>query len=195
MLGKAFAIICIASFIIAALTGNMAALAPAAIEGAGRAVTLTMALAGTLALWSGVMAVLKRAGAIKFLTRLMMPLFKIAFPDAYRRKLGLEEMSASMAANILGMGNAATPLAMTAMSTLSKDDENTATDDMITFTVMSTAPFNLLPMSIIALRQAAESANPFAVIVPVWITSAAAMFMAICLSRVLRKIRLRRRQR
>ena len=186
MLGKAFAIICILSFIVAILTGNVEALAPAAMEGAARAITLTMALAGTLALWSGIMSVLKRAGAIKILTRLMMPLFKLAFPDAYRRKQGLEEMSASLAANILGMGNAATPLAMTAMSSLARQDNETATDDMITFTVMSTAPFNLLPMSIIALRQAAESANPFAVIVPVWITSAMAMIMAIALSRLLR---------
>ena len=195
MLGKAFAIICLLSFVTAVLTGNIEALAPAAVEGAGRAVTITLTLAGMLALWSGVMAVLKRAGAVQLLTRMLTPLFKFAFPDAYRRGEGLEEMSASLAANVLGMGNAATPLAMTAMSSLSVGDDDCATDDMITFTVMSTAPFNLLPMGIIALRQAAGSENPFAVIVPVWITSAAAMVVAVLLSRMLRNVRRRRARR
>lgn len=190
MLGKAFAIICIGSFVIAILTGNIEATARAALEGAGRAVSLTMLLVGMLALWNGIMRVLIEVGAIRVLSRLMSPLLRFIFPEAHRQGRAMEEISASIVANVMGMGNAATPLAMSAMLALSEDllEKDRASDDMIMFTVMNTAPLNLLPMTIIALRQAAGSANPFAVIFPIWIVSGAGMIVAILICKLFRAI-------
>lgn len=185
ILGTIFAIICIFSFVCSIFSGNIETLSEAAINGASKAVTLTIALTGTMCLWNGIMEVLKDAGAISYLTKILRPLLRFIFPEASKKGKGLDDISAAISANILGMGNAATPLALRAMERLNENNgkSDCASDDMVMFTVIATSTFNFIPTTIIALRQAANSNDPFSIILPVWICSAAGMLAAIFFSK------------
>lgn len=173
MIGRIFGILCIISFVFAVFSGNMQSLSTAVIDGAQNAVTLTISLLGMMCLWCGVMNVLKTIGAIDGLAKLLSPVLKFLFPTAYKTGNGAGEIAAAVSANFLGIGNAATPLAIKAMEALSKDNKNSdrASDDMIVFTVLGTSSIDFFPATLIALRRAAESSNPFEIIVPVWIVS------------------------
>lgn len=185
MLGKTFSIICIISFAAALLTGNMAALGNAVLDGAAKAVNLSLSLLGMMCLWCGVMRVFKAAGLIAKLSRLIAPILKILFPTACRTGNGLDEISANISANLLGIGNAATPFAIKAMQALARDnpEPGRATDDMITLAVLNTASINLLPTTLLALRRASASSEPAIVLIPVWLSSFACALLAVTLAR------------
>ncbi|MBE6718419.1 MAG: hypothetical protein E7574_04095 [Ruminococcaceae bacterium] len=173
MIGKICGIICVISFIFGCFTGNLSQLSSAVVDGASNAVTLTITLMGMMCLWSGIMRVAQVSGIIDKFASLMSPVLKFLFPDAYKKKNGLGEIAASISANIFGIGNAATPLAICAMEKLQENNEkkDVATNDMIMFAVLGTASFDIFPTTLIALRRAADSQNPFEIIVPVWICS------------------------
>ncbi len=185
MLGICFFILCASSVVCALCTGSMAEVSDAAIAGAARAVQLIISLAGMSALWSGVMAVLREAGMIHALSRLLSPLLRYIFPDAWRDADAREEITAAVSANILGIGNAATPLALRAMGRMQAMNPHPekASDDMITLTVLAVSSPALLPATLIALRHAAGSAEPYAIIVPVWIVSCTCAAAAVLLCR------------
>ena len=185
MLGKVFGIITALSFLIAIITGNTAALGNAILDGAADAVTLTLSLAGIMCLWCGVMEVLRSAGLITKLARLMRPFLRVFFPDSCGEGQGAEEIAANISANMLGIGNAATPLALSALEKMQKNnpDPSRPTNDMVTLAVMNTASVNLLPTTILALRRAAGSRDPFAVILPIWLVSLVCWLAALILAR------------
>ena len=173
MIGKICGIICVISFIFGCFTGNLSQLSSAVVDGASNAVTLTITLMGMMCLWSGIMRVAQVSGIIDKFASLMSPVLKFLFPDAYKKKNGLGEIAASISANIFGIGNAATPLSICAMEKLQENNaqKDVATNDMIMFAVLGTASFDIFPTTLIALRRAADSQNPFEIIVPVWICS------------------------
>lgn len=173
MLGKCFFVICALSVVCAAFSGNLGELAGAAIDGAARGVTLSISMLGMMCLWCGVMEVLRDSGAIGRLSRLLRPILSRLFPESFRRGVGDEEITASVAANMLGIANAATPFALAAMEKMDKvsDDPETASDDMVTLAVLGSSSVSLIPTTIITLRRAAGSAAPFSVMLPIWITS------------------------
>ncbi len=185
MLGKLFSVFCLASFAFALASGNVDALTEAILENAQRAVTLTLALLGSMGLWCGVLNVFRAAGVTQKLAKLLAPILSRLFPDTWEKENGKEEICASVAANLLGIGNAATPLALCAMEKLAQNHGygEVASDDMVTFTVMNTAPFSLLPTTLIALRQAADSQNPVVILPLVWICSFCTCAIALALAR------------
>ncbi len=195
MIGKIFAVLCIISALFGGFTGNMDAVSGAALDGAARAVRLTLDLCGAMALWGGIMRILEVRGAVRVFSRMIRPILRLIFPDASKKNNGTDEISATLAANMLGIGNAATPLAVRAMKRL---DENRsldvigreeASDDMITFAVMNTAAFSLLPTTLIAMRSAAGSQEPFSVIPCVWICSASSCIFAVVICRIFNRFR------
>ena len=190
MLGRVFGCMCLVSFIFALYTGESEALLCAVLDGASGAVTLTISLCGMMALWCGIMKVFEGAGLIERLSRLLSPLLRRCFSAAYKSGEGIGEISANISANLLGIGNAATPLALAAMKKLQaiNPDKSTASADMITLAVMNTASLNIIPSTIIALRRAAGSPAPHAVIAPIWIVSAACALLALTLTSILSKI-------
>jgi len=185
MLGICFFVLCAVSVGFAAAAGNMSALTDAAIDGAARAVELVLSLCGMTVLWSGVMAVLREAGMIRVLSRILSPLLRPAFPQAWRTGAAREEITAAVTANILGIGNAATPLALEAMRKLQAENPapHEASDDMVTLTVLAASPPALLPATVIALRRAAGALQPHRIIVPVWLVSGACAVIAVVLCR------------
>lgn len=188
MLGKIFGMICAVSLVFGIATSRAAELGNAVLDGASGAVTLTISLCGMMCLWCGVMRVLERAGVIGKLSRVMKPLLALFFPDAVKSGEGCGEIAANISANLLGIGNAATPLALSAMDKLQKNnpDPGTASGDMITLAVLNTASISLVPTTILTLRRAAGSSNPFSVVVPIWICSFATSTLALLLCRGMR---------
>lgn len=174
LIGKICGVICVISFVFACFTGNVGQLGGAVYEGAEKAVQLTISLVGMMCLWNGIMQVMQASGIVGKLARAFSPVLRVLFPDAYKKKNGIGEIAASFSANMLGIGNAATPLAVKAMVKLQENnlDKDSASDDMIMFTVLGCASLDIFPTTLIALRRAAGSANPFEIIVPVWVCSA-----------------------
>ena len=189
MVGRIFGVLGVVAFVYACFTGRTAALSVAVTEGAASAVTLTVSLVGMMMLWNGIMEVLRGARVIERFARCLKPLLRFLFPNACRNGCDAE-LSAALAANLLGIGNAATPLALRAMKRL--DDINptpgVASDDMATFTVLGCAYFSLLPSTVIAMRQAAGAAEPFAILPPVWICSSLGMLLGVIFCRLLRGV-------
>lgn len=173
MLEKCFFFLVILSIIFAVATGNVQGIANAALDGAAKAVGVVISLAGAMCLWNGVMSVLKESGAIGALSRLLSPLFKRIFPDTWQSGKGKDEICAAVCANILGIGNAATPLALAAMKKMhdAAPNKRIATDDMVTFAALGAASLDILPTTIISLRRAAGSSDAYSVIIPIWICS------------------------
>jgi len=173
MIGKVFGIICVISCFFGCLSGNIAEVNHSVLDGASAAVELTVGLIGIMGLWGGIMRVAQVTGATKKAAVLFTPLLKILFPDACKKKNGVNELTAALTANLLGLGNAATPLAIKAMEKLQENNENkdTATTDMVMFTVLGTVPLSVFPSTLIAIRQTAGSANAFEIIVPVFVCS------------------------
>lgn len=185
MLGKIFGSVTLLSLLIALLTGNTEALGNAILDGASDAVTLTISLAGVMCLWCGVMEVLREAGLITLLARLIRPFLRLFFPDSCGEGQGAEEIAANVAANLLGLGNAATPLALSALEKMQRRNPHPdrPSNDMVTLAVMNTAPVNLLPATILSLRRAAGSSDPFSVVAPIWLVSFFCWIAALSLSR------------
>ncbi len=196
MLGKVFSCIIALSFLFAVFTGNMQALSECVTAAAGDAVTLSISLLGLTGLWSGVIRVLERAGAMKAFSRLLRPVLSLLYPAAARTGRGMDEIAANFAANLLGLGNAALPLGLSVMRALTPSEtaekaeetgkgENTEIReraallaDRFTFTVMNTVPPQIFPTTLIALRTAAGSENPCEILFPIWLCSLGTVLFA-----------------
>ena len=198
MVGRIFAVLCIIAAIFGVYNQNMSDVSSAAVDGAARAVKLTFDLCGAMALWGGILRIFEAKGMIRRFSGLIHPLLRLIFPDAAKKKNGTEEIGATLAANILGIGNAATPLALRAMKKLDENRTDVqirnseASDDMITFAVMNTVPFALLPTGVLAMRSAFGSAEAFSVIPCIWICSASSCVAAVVLCRILNRLRRRK---
>lgn len=185
MLNVIFAVICLISFIFALFLGRLDMLAAAVVGGAAKAVTLTISLVGLTGLWCGVMNVFSKCGLCQAVAKLISPFLKIVFPESFKKKIGINEIAANISANLLGLGNAATPFGIKAMQALSaQSDGITATDDMVTFAVLNTSSVSLMPTTLIALRSSCGSSAPFEIITAVWICS----FICMCVSVIITKL-------
>ncbi len=197
MLAKTFSIMCIISFVCAAVNGRMSELSAAVLSGASRAVDITIGLLGMMCLWCGIMNLLKETGAIEKLARLISPILRLLFPSTHKSKNGIGECAASISANLLGIGNAATPFAISALEKMQTDNPSpdTASDDMITLALINCSPICLMPMTLITLRSAAGSADATRILVPVWICSVFGSILSVIISKIFSKIGKRRKKR
>lgn len=162
MLSMSFSVICIFSCVWSIFTGTSVQTAAALLDGAGRAVEVTLTLMGVMSLWSGVMNVLREAGAISWISRLMYPITRLIF------KKPCDEAVACLAANFLGIGNAATPLGIAALEKIQNGDD-IARDDGIMLTVLCCASFSAIPTTVLALRRAAGGVILFELLPAIWL--------------------------
>lgn len=153
----------------------------AAIESANLAVKISIGLIGVMALWLGIMKVADEAGAIKILARAVQPITKRLFPTIPTEHPAIGAMVMNIAANMLGLSNAATPLGLKAMDELDKINpkKGTATDDMITFLVINTSAITIVPATAIAIRASLGSANPQKIVIPAIIAATMATIVGI----------------
>lgn len=143
-------------------------LTSAAIDAASTAVKLAIGLIGVMALWLGIMKVAEEAGMINKLAKLVQPITNRLFPSIPKEHPAIGAMVMNVAANMLGLSNAATPFGLKAMEELDKlnPKKGEATDDMITFLVINTAAITVIPATVIAIRASLGSANPQKIIIP-----------------------------
>jgi spore maturation protein A len=168
-------------FLIGMLNGRIEEVTNAAFTSAGRAVELGIGLMGIMCLWSGVMKIIERSGLIHVLARLFRPLLKVLFRDIRDNNKAIGAIVMNLAANFMGLGNAATPLGIKAMGELQKANthKGTASDAMCMFLVLNTSAIQLIPATVIALRSDAGSAAPSEITVCVWVASAVATLTGI----------------
>jgi spore maturation protein A len=178
------------SVVFGLLTGRIEAVSRGALEGAGAAVTLCLAMAGVLCLWSGVMEVMRRCGLAGGLARLLRGPLGFLFPGARRDGEAMESLSANVSANLLGLGNAATPLGLRAakrLHTLSGGGR-TASNDLCMLVVLNTASIQLIPATVAGARAAAGSAAPFDILPAVWVTSVCSVLVGVIAAKLLARV-------
>jgi spore maturation protein A len=186
MIGKIAGVIIAISVFFGVATGRGEMLGEAALDGAANAISLTVTLVGMMCLWCGILKVLREAGTIGMLTKITDPLLKMFFPEASKHKEISEDIAANIAANMLGVGNAATPLALSAMQKLQEinPDPNRASEDMITLAVLNTSSVSLVPSTVLAILRAAGASDPFSVVLPIWLTSFTCALVSLVLCRI-----------
>jgi spore maturation protein A len=169
----------------------------AAFEIAGVAVQIALGLIGIMALWLGVMRVAEQAGLITHLARLVRPITVRLFPDVPADHPAVGSMIMNIAANMLGLGNAATPFGLKAMEELDKlnPKSGVATDAMVTFLALNTSCVTLIPATAIAVRAAAGSSDPAFIIGTSFLASLTATISAVVISKLLAKVRMFRWER
>jgi len=176
----------VAGFIFGIINGRIAEVTKAAVESAGKAIELSIALLGIMCLWTGLMAIAEKSGGIRIISRLFRPLLRVLFPGIPKNHPAMGAIVMNLSANFLGLGNAATPLGLKAMNELQKlnPDKSRATDAMCMFLVLNTAAVQLIPSTVIAIRTNAGSANPAEIITAVWIASICATLAGIAAVRI-----------
>lgn len=160
-----FALMAIA-LIVAAFNGTAAAVTKGALDSAKTAVEISLGLIGIMTLWLGIMRVAEKAGLIASLGRLLRPFSRLLFPDIPPEHPAIGAMIMNIAANMLGLSNAATPFGIKAMEELQElnPDKETASNAMVTFLVLNTAGIQFIPATIIGVLAAAGAKNPTAII-------------------------------
>lgn len=157
------------SILCAAITGRGAQLGRAVLQGAQSGVTLAVSMAGSVCLWTGVGALMGRCGITGGLSRLLRPVLGRLFPSTRSDPALARDLSANVCANFLGLGNAATPMGISAARRLKRGDE--ATDELCRLIVLNTASIQLIPANVAAVRSALGCAQPFAILPAVWVSS------------------------
>lgn len=157
------------SLIFSWLTGRGGALAGAVMQGAQAGVTLAVSMAGAICLWSGIGNLMARIGWTDALSQILKPVLRHLFPSTVHDKALAQDLSANICANLLGLGNAATPMGICAAKRMAK--ENTVTDELCRLIVLNTASIQLIPANVAALRTSLGCSTPFDILPAVWITS------------------------
>ena len=147
---------------VAAARGSMGDVSAGIMTGASSSVELFLGLMGIMALWTGVMRVAEKSGLVEALSRVIRPVLVLIFPDVPKNHPAMGAMVMNLAANMLGLGNAATPIGINAMKELQKLNPrpSRATNAMCTFLVLNTSSVQIIPATVIGLRAAAGSSNP-----------------------------------
>ena len=149
---------------------------------------LGISMAGVLCLWMGVMEVMQRAGLAEKLARLLRPILRRLFPDFAGDRGTMDTIAANVSANLLGLGNAATPLGLEAARRMSRRTPGVASDSLCMLVVCNTASIQLIPTTVAAVRMAAGSATPFDILPAVWVTSALSVATGILAAKLLSRL-------
>lgn len=160
------------SLLCALALGNAGGLASAALDGAAQAIQLGISMAGVLCLWMGIMEVMDRAGLATKLAALLRPVLRRLFPDFSNDRGVMDTIASNVSANLLGLGNAATPLGIRAARRMAKGCGGTASDELCRLVVLNTASIQLVPATIASVRAAAGCGTPFDILPSVWLASA-----------------------
>lgn len=173
MLNQIWPIFILVSFSYAIFSGNLEPLNASIFESTSDAISLSIELLGTMCLWSGIMQVANKTSIIDRLTNILNPIIKVLFPEMRKNKQIQKEISMNMIANILGLGNAATPLGLKAMKSMQKENtrKDTLSNSMLVFIVLNTASIQIIPTTVIAIRNSLGSNNPTSILFPVWIAT------------------------
>lgn len=170
------------AIVFALFLGRASELTGAVLSSGISATELCLQLCGTLALWSGIMKIAERSGFCDVISKALSPLTNLLFKGLRERSpKAINSITLNITANLLGLGSAATPMALDAMSELDRLNGKSryASDYMVIFVVLNTASFQILPTTVATLRGLMGSENPLDIIVPVWVSSAVSVVVAV----------------
>lgn len=190
MLGIIWCGMILTSIVCSFLTGRADELAAAVTDGADQGIKLCIAMAGIMCLWSGIMRIADKSGITMFISRCLSPILSRLMPEHPSGGEAMRAVSANITANILGLGNAATPLGISAMKALKKESSLSDIPDhsMIMFVIINTASLQIIPTTAAALRQAAGSTQPYSIIPYVWIASLGGLAAGVGAALLMRRI-------
>jgi spore maturation protein A len=177
------------ALIVAAINGTADAVTKGAVESASAAVQIAIGLIGIMTLWLGMMRVAEAAGLVSLVGRALKPVLRWLFPEVPPDHPAAGAIVLALAANMLGLNNAATPLGIKAMEELQtlNPDKDTATNAMVTLMAVTTAGVQLIPASMIGVLAAAGSTNPTAIIAPTIVATFAGTVAAVLAARLLQR--------
>lgn len=187
MLNKIWPLFIIISFIFSIYSGNISNVSNAVFESANQTVNLCLTLLGTLCLWNGIMKIAVNTSIIEKLTKFLKPLISFIFPEIKNNKKISKEISMNIVANILGLGNASTPLGLKAMESMQKENRNKSnlSDSMAMFILINTASLQIIPTTVISIRSSLGSQEPAKIIIAVWVATIAAFLTAVISGKIL----------
>lgn len=185
LLSYAWIIMVILSIFCSILTGRTAQTGSAALIGAQNGVTLALSLCGSLCLWSGFAKLTEKSGLARRFSALLRPLLSRLFPEASRDPSALQDLCGNLTANFLGLGNAATPMGISAVRRMhALSGKPDASDEMCRLIVLNTASIQLIPSTVGAVRASLGSARPFDILPAVWLTSACSVTAGLLAARL-----------
>lgn len=190
MLGLIWVILIVISVVFGILSGNANALSSALMEGAGSGVSTVLGITGMMMLWCGVMEVMKEAGLSEKLANALRPVLKKLFPSAKDDEATLSHLATNVSANLLGLGNAATPAGIRAAEGLQRlSGDKTASHDLCMLVVINTSSLQLIPTTVAAIRAAQGASAPFDILPAVWLATLVSQTVGILAVLLLRKVR------
>lgn len=185
MLNIIWLLLIVISVVVAAVNGRMEVINQATFAGAKTGVIVCFGLLSVMAFWMGMMKIAEKAGLLELLAKALAPVVRLLFPDVPKGHPALGYILSNMSANLLGLGNAATPMGIKAMEELQKlnPHKQMASPSMCTLLAINTASITLIPTTIIAIRIQYGSANPVEIVGTTLIASFAATIFALLLDR------------
>ena len=185
LLSYVWIIMVILSIFCSILTGRTAQTGSAALIGAQNGVTLALSLCGSLCLWSGFAKLTEKSGLARRFSALLRPLLSRLFPEASRDPSAIQDLCGNLTANFLGLGNAATPMGISAVRRMhALSGKPDASDEMCRLIVLNTASIQLIPSTVGAVRASLGSARPFDILPAVWLTSACSVTAGLLAARL-----------
>lgn len=178
------------SFVAALFSGNMQTLSDSVVSGGQDAINLVIKLTGMMCLWGGIMKIAEKAEITKIICKFLSPLFSLLYKNVDRKSETARAMSMNITANLLGLGNAATPLGLEAMRRMQEanPDKDVATDDMVVFVVMNSAAMRLIPTTVATLRTQFGSQSPMEIMPATWLSTLLSLTAGIVTAKVISKI-------
>ena len=178
----------ILAILFGSATGNAPDVGNAVMVGTSTAVNLCISTGGIICLWSGILEVMKVSGISDYIAAFFRPILAKIFPSVNKYPLLLEKLSQNVSANLLGLGNAATPAGLKATKIFTEISGNeSASDELCRFVVLNTASIQLIPATIAAVRAASGAENAFDILPAVWISSFSAVTAGLIFSQILRR--------
>ena len=181
MLNILWPIFIIISYVYSCFSGNINDVNNGIFESCKSAVELTITFFGTITLWCGIMKIAENSSLSKNLSKILRPVIRFLFPELKKNDPSYELISLNMIANILGLGNAATPLGLNAMKSLQEKNtcKKTLSNSMVMLILLNTASLQIIPTTVIAIRTSLNSTNPTSIIFPVWVSTILAAFAGV----------------
>ena len=189
MLNSVWPLFIISSVTYCFLFGNIEVLSNSMFNEIDESVKIVIGLIGPICFWNGIMNIVKNTSIIDSISNIMKPVVKKIFPNIDEKSGAYKNITLNITSNILGLGNAATPLGLKAMEELKKENnkKNMLSRDMKMFILINTASIQIIPTTVIAIRSSLGSAEPAKIIIPVWIVSIAVFLFVIALGKIIFK--------
>lgn len=185
-MNKIWAWMIIIAIILSIFSGNIQELITSLMNSTQSALETVLDMLGMICMWSGFMKIAEKSGVVKRISEKVTPIVKLLFPDIPKDNEASGHIAMNLTANILGLGNVATPMGLKAMENLEKynDDKSRLSNSMMMFIILNTASIQLIPTSVIALRSTYNSNNPADVVLPIIIASFGAVLIGIILVKI-----------